>query len=50
MWNSGAKPLFHLGKGWVGRCEAGFPGGLGMPKVLCFWWCCEQAVLQAKEG
>ena len=50
MWNGGAKPLFHLGKGREGGREAGFPGGPGMPKAPCFWWCREQAVLQAKEG
>jgi len=45
-----AKPIVPFREAVGGGHETGFPMRQAMPRALSFWWCREQAVLQAKEG
>jgi len=46
---AGAKPIVPFREA-AGDGKTGFPAHQVMPRAPCFWWCCEEAVLQVKEG
>jgi len=45
-----AKPIVPFREVAGSGHETGFPACQAMPRAPCFWWCREQAALQAKEG